>query len=79
MLLERFVVNSHFRYGIDVSHLQLDDARDKVVKDLSQREFEVVEDGKTLGTNQLADLNPTFHLDNSIKQMYYAQKSPIYG
>ncbi len=69
---DKFQANSHFG-SIDVSNRTLNQAKQEIEKEVKNRQVQIDENGKKIGTIKLGDLDPSFDLDQALKTAYDSQ------
>ncbi|UUX33828.1 L,D-transpeptidase family protein [Fundicoccus culcitae] len=74
--LDKFVANTEFG-SVDISHLTLNDAQAKIEKELSQRQVQIKENGKTVASMQLADYQPAFTLETTLAN-HFNNQNPLF-
>lgn len=68
----KFAANTSYNY-INIGNLTLSQAQDKVEEVLIHKEITLLEDGTPIRDVQVADLDPTFDLNQGLEALYYSQ------
>lgn len=72
---EKFSANTN--YGtVDISNLTFEEAQAKIIEDTNDKEIKFTEDGKTIATMQLGDLEPDYQRSMQLETTY-ASQDPI--
>lgn len=69
---EKFQANSSFG-SVDISNLTLEEAKARISDELAKEEITITENGQTLGTFTLAQLNGQVDIDQVLTQAYQSQ------
>lgn len=69
---EKFQANSSFG-SVDISNLTLEEAKARISDELAKEEITITENGQTLGTFTLAQLNGQVDVDQVLTQAYQSQ------
>lgn len=69
---EKFQANSSFGF-VDISNLTLEEAKARISDELAKEEITITENGQTLGTFTLAQLNGQVDIDQVLTQAYQSQ------